>query len=107
MRMIFRQLFDAQSSTYTYLLADAATREAVLVDPVFEHARRDAALIEELGLKLLCTLETHVHADHVTGASVLRKTLGSKVALGKATGAKGADIYLSDGDKVAFGKRWL
>ena len=66
--MIFRQLFDPQSSTYTYLLADAASREAVLIDPVFEHARRDAALIEELGLKLLCTLDTHVHADHVTGA---------------------------------------
>ena len=78
--MIFRQLFDAQSSTYTYLLADSATREAVLIDPVFEHARRDAALIEELGLKLLWTLETHVHADHVTGASLLKRRFGSGIA---------------------------
>ena len=57
MPMIFRQLFDPQSSTYTYLVADAATREAVLIDPVFEHARRDAALTGELGLKLLFTIE--------------------------------------------------
>ena len=105
--MIFRQLFDQQSSTYTYLLADSLTREAVLIDPVFEHARRDAALIGELGLKLLFTLETHVHADHVTGASLLRRRLGSKVLLSKASGAEGADRYLADGDIVAFGKRTL
>ncbi|HXU55985.1 MAG TPA: MBL fold metallo-hydrolase, partial [Casimicrobiaceae bacterium] len=66
--MIFRQLFDPQSSTYSYLLADRRSREAVLIDPVFEQARRDAALIQELDLKLVATLDTHVHADHVTGA---------------------------------------
>lgn len=107
MRMIFRQLFDPQSSTYTYLLADPATREAVLIDPVFEHARRDAALVEELGLKLAWTLETHVHADHVTGASLLRKSLGSRIALAKESGAQGGDRYLADGDTVTFGKRFL
>jgi sulfur dioxygenase len=107
MSLIFRQLFDPQSSTYTYLLADAATREAVLIDPVFEHARRDSALIGELGLTLVCTLETHVHADHVTGASVLRERMGSKIALGSETGAEGGDRYLADGDKVAFGSRSL
>ena len=58
---------DLRSSTYTYLLADADTHEAVLIDPVFEQARRDAALMAELGLKLLYTLDTHVHADHITG----------------------------------------
>lgn len=105
--MIFRQLFDPQSSTYTYLLADSATREALLVDPVFEHARRDGALIEELGLKLLTTLETHVHADHVTGAWLLKRRFGSTIALSKDSGAKGADRYLADGDVVAFGKRTL
>jgi sulfur dioxygenase len=105
--LIFRQLFDPQSSTYTYLLADAAKREAVLIDPVLEHARRDAALIEELGLKLLWTLETHVHADHVTGASLLRQSLGSKIALAKDSGAEGGDRYLADGDTVVFGKRHL
>src|SRR5471030_3240074 len=105
--MIFRQLFDPQSSTYTYLLADPGTREAILVDPVFEHARRDAALIEELGLKLVSTLETHDHADHVTGAWLLRKRLGSKIAVSKDGGAEGADRDLADGDKVTFGKHFL
>jgi sulfur dioxygenase len=105
--MIFRQLFDPQSSTYTYLLADSATREAVLIDPVFEHARRDAALIEELGLKLLCTLDTHVHADHVTGAWLLKRKLGSKIALSRDSGAVGGDRTLVDGDRVAFGRRSL
>ncbi len=105
--MIFRQLFDPQSSTYTYLLACPATREAVLVDPVFEHARRDAALIQELGFRLLWTLETHVHADHVTGAALLRRSLGSKAALSRDSGATGADRTLVDGEKIAFGKRFL
>ena len=66
--LVFRQLFDPSSSTYTYLLADPKSGEAVIIDPVFEQVRRDAALIDELGLKLLYSLETHVHADHVTGA---------------------------------------
>lgn len=103
--MIFRQLFEPQSSTYTYLLADAATRDAILIDPVFETARRDAALIEELGLKLTTTLETHVHADHVTGAWLLKARLGSKIALSKDSGANGADITLAPGDRVPFGRR--
>ncbi len=105
--MIFRQLFDPQSSTYTYLLADRALRAAVLIDPVFEQARRDAALLEELGLKLLWTLETHVHADHVTGAWLLRERLGAGIALSAASGAEGADRYLSPGERVAFGERSL
>ncbi|MCC6534379.1 MAG: MBL fold metallo-hydrolase [Burkholderiales bacterium] len=105
--MIFRQLFDQQSSTYTYLLADEQSRQAVLVDPVFEQARRDAALIDELGLKLAWTLETHVHADHVTGAWLLRERLGSRIALSAASGAEGADRLLQPGDQVEFGKRWL
>ena len=103
--MIFRQLFDPQSSTYTYLLADPAARAALLIDPVFEQARRDAALVGELGLKLLWTLETHVHADHVTGAWLLREKLGSRIALSKASGAEGADRYLQDGEQVEFGRR--
>ena len=105
--MIFRQLFDAQSSTYTYLLADSATREAVMIDPVFENARRDAALVEELGLKLAWTLETHVHADHVTGAWLLKRRLGSMIALAAAGGAEGADRLLADGERVRFGKHAL
>src|SRR5215212_2543924 len=105
--MIFRQLFDPQSSTYTYLLADPATREALLIDPVFEQARRDAALVDELGLKLKWTLETHVHADHVTGAWLLREKLGSKIAVSKLGGADGADRLLQPNELLAFGKRQL
>jgi sulfur dioxygenase len=105
--MIFRQLFDPQSSTYTYLLADEGSRQALLVDPVFEQVRRDAALVEELGLRLAWTLETHVHADHVTGAWLLRERLGSRIALSADSGAEGADRWLRDGDRVEFGKRWV
>src|SRR5262245_17834202 len=105
--MLFRQLFDQQSSTYTYLLADEATRDALLIDPVFEQARRDVALIEELGLNLKWTLETHVHADHITGAWLLREKLGSRIAAPKAGGVQGADRSLLPEEKVHFGKRSL
>jgi len=105
--LIFRQLFDPQSSTYTYLLADPGTREAVLLDPVFEQVQRDGALIDELGLRLVCTLETHVHADHVTGAWLLRERFGSAIAISAAGGAQGADRYIAEGERVAFGARWL
>ena len=102
--MLFRQLFDPVSSTYTYLLADAAARTAVLVDPVFEQARRDSALIRELGLTLLCTLETHVHADHVTAAWRHQQLLGSRIVVGARTGAEGADRYLAHGEAIEFGR---
>jgi glyoxylase-like metal-dependent hydrolase (beta-lactamase superfamily II)/rhodanese-related sulfurtransferase len=105
--LIFRQLFDPQSSTYTYLLGDSASRAAVLIDPVFEQVRRDAALIDELGLKLIGTLETHVHADHVTGASLLKRRTGAKIMVAKAGGATGADRFLVQDDVVAFGGRRL
>jgi glyoxylase-like metal-dependent hydrolase (beta-lactamase superfamily II)/rhodanese-related sulfurtransferase len=105
--MVFRQLFDQQSSTYTYLLADPASRAAVLIDPVFEQARRDSALVEELGLKLAWTLETHVHADHVTGAWLLKERLGSRIAVSQASGAEGADRLLNHKDTISFGKRNL
>jgi glyoxylase-like metal-dependent hydrolase (beta-lactamase superfamily II)/rhodanese-related sulfurtransferase len=103
--MIFRQLFDPPSSTYTYLLADSG--EAVLIDPVFEQARRDAALIRELGLRLIWTLETHIHADHVTGGSLLKQMLGSRIGVGKITAASGADRYFQHGDELNFGGRVL
>jgi glyoxylase-like metal-dependent hydrolase (beta-lactamase superfamily II)/rhodanese-related sulfurtransferase len=105
--LIFRQVIDPQSSTYTYLLGDTRTSQAVLIDPVFEQARRDAALIAELGLELACTLETHVHADHVTGAWLLKRRFGSEIALAQASGAQGADRFLVHGERVAFGGRHL
>jgi glyoxylase-like metal-dependent hydrolase (beta-lactamase superfamily II)/rhodanese-related sulfurtransferase len=105
--LIFRQLFDPPSSTYTYLLADERSGAAVMIDPVFEQVRRDAALIEELGLRLAYTLETHVHADHVTGAWMLKRQTGCRIALSAAAGAEGADRYLAQDDVVAFGDRNL
>lgn len=105
--ILFRQLLDSQSSTYTYLLADPDTREAVLLDPVFEQVGRDTALIDELGLKLSATLETHVHADHVTGAWLLKQRLGSKIMLAAAGGASGADRLLAGGDEIHFGNHRL
>jgi len=105
--LVFRQLFDPQSSTYTYLLGDRASGTALLIDPVFEQVRRDAALVGELGLDLVATLETHVHADHVTGAWVLRERTGSKIMLSAASGAEGADRLLAQDDVVAFGGRRL
>ncbi|WP_126284203.1 rhodanese-like domain-containing protein [Burkholderia stagnalis] len=105
--MIFRQLFDPQSSTYTYLLADRASGEALLIDPVFEQVRRDAALLDELGLRLGMTIDTHVHADHVTGAWLLKQRTGSAIGFSAASGAQGADRYLRDGDQCAFGGRYL
>jgi sulfur dioxygenase len=105
--MIFRQLFDPQSSTYSYLLGDDGSRQAVLIDPVFEQARRDAALIEELGLTLVATLETHIHADHVTGAWLLHRQLGSDILLSATSAAAGADRLLAHGEHVRFGERHL
>ena len=104
---IFRQLADATSSTYTYLLACPATLEAVLIDPVFEQARRDAALLRELGLTLVATLDTHVHADHVTAAWLHRARCGSRIGLAAAASAEGVDLPLAHGDRVAFGQRHL
>lgn len=101
--MIFRQLFDPTSSTFTYLVADARTREAVLIDCVFEQHWRDRALLRELDLTLLATLETHVHADHVTGAWLMKQDAGSRIAVSRAAGVECADIRLDPGDAVTAG----
>lgn len=105
--MIFRQLFDRVSCTYTYLLGDAPSGEAVLIDPVAETVERDMQLLDELGLTLRWILETHVHADHVTGAGTLRAETGAKSVLAKNSGVDCADICVVHGDTVEFGGQTL
>lgn len=102
--LIFQQLYEAQSSTFTYLLADSNTKEAVLIDTVIESVDRDLKLIEELGLKLLYVLDTHIHADHVTAAGEIRKRLGIKTAVPKKASVPCADLNLSEGDEIRFGQ---
>ena len=92
--MIFRQLFDRSSCTYTYLLADPETRAAILIDPVQENLERDIRILRELNLDLYYVLETHVHADHVTSAGLLRARLGANTVLSAAAGVGCADMWL-------------
>lgn len=103
--MLFRQLFDPESSTYTYLLADEAAREAVIIDPVRDQVERDALLVEELGLRLVYVLDTHVHADHVTAAGVLRRRFGAKTVASVHGGPGCADVLVEDGAVIRFGAR--
>ncbi|HEY6079590.1 MAG TPA: MBL fold metallo-hydrolase [Polyangiaceae bacterium] len=105
--MLFRQLFDQDTSTYTYLLADEASREAVIVDPVLEQLDRDATLIDELGLKLVAALDTHVHADHVTALGALKRRFGAQTIMSERGGAVCADRLVKQGDRVRFGRHEL
>ncbi|WP_027867728.1 MULTISPECIES: MBL fold metallo-hydrolase [Massilia] len=97
------QLFDAESSTFTYILTTQAGAEAVLIDPVDEHWERDLAHLRRLGLKLAYVLETHAHADHVTSAGKLRELTGAKAAVPSGCGIPPADVQLNDGDVLRFG----
>ncbi|MEK8031157.1 MBL fold metallo-hydrolase [Ideonella sp. DXS29W] len=108
---MFRQLFDTGSSTYTYLLACERTREAVLIDPVLEQCERDVALMTELGVRPRWLLDTHVHADHVTGVTAIKAACESAsaatTAVGLACDAIGYERALSHGDRLAFGDEHL
>ena len=101
--MLFRQLFDEQSSTYTYLLACPDSRKAVLVDPVLETAERDLAVIRALDLELAFTLETHIHADHVTSAARLRSLTGCRIAYPAGDVPAEADMAVSETDPLDVG----
>ncbi len=105
--MIFRQLFDHETWTYTYLLGDEATREAVMIDPVVEQMPLYVRLLKELDLKLVHGIDTHVHADHVTGLGALRETFGARSIHGFGSTATGIDRFVKDGEAVTFGKHAL
>lgn len=102
--MFVRQLFDRETSTYTYLLADEKTAEAAIIDPVKEQYERDVTLIKQLGFKLKYVLETHVHADHITSSGKLRNEFSAKIVLHENSGAKCADIQIKDSDTLNLGE---
>src|SRR5690554_1969360 len=101
--MIFRQLFEPDSSTYTYLLGCPETRAAALIDPVLDTVERDLEVLRSLGLRLDCTLDTHVHADHLTGAQRLKALTGSRIAAPAMLELACADIGLREGEPVRVG----
>ncbi|KAK1258915.1 hypothetical protein QJS04_geneDACA024059 [Acorus gramineus] len=108
-KLLFRQLFEKESSTYTYLLADVGhpDKPALLVDPVDSTVERDLKLVKELGLKVTYALNTHCHADHVTGTGLIKgKVPGVKSVISKASTAK-ADLHVEAGDKIFFGNLFL
>ena len=105
--LVFRQLFDQVSSTYTYVLGDSDSGEAVVIDAVYEQAGRDQALLDELGLKLVSVIDTHCHADHVTGAWLLKYHTGAKIGISEKAGVEGADRLLTHGNRINFGSRYL
>jgi len=101
--LIMSQLFDPETSTFTYLLGCIASKEAVLIDPVLEQKDRDLTAVSELGLTLRHVLNTHAHADHITSGGLIRKQLPEvRTVISRASGAK-ADVFVDPGDKVSFG----
>ncbi len=105
--LLFRQLFDADTGTFTYLIAEVVSGQALLIDSVFEQHDRDLALIQELGLQLVACLDTHAHADHVTGSWLMYAATGSAIGLAASVGAENVTLPLRHGDRVAFGGRSL
>ena len=98
--MIFRQVFDNKSSTYTYLIASAKGREAVIIDPVIENVESYIKLLQELDLKLVKVIDTHIHADHVTGASKLKQVTNCSTLMGEHTPADAVEIKVKDDEII-------
>ncbi|BFM10938.1 MBL fold metallo-hydrolase [Simiduia litorea] len=101
--MIFRQLFDRDSSTYTYLLADITSRQAMLIDPVLGQLDAYLALLAQLELQLVYAIDTHVHADHVTALGKLRESTGCKTLMGKQSEVACASGWFADNDVLPLG----
>jgi len=102
-----RQLFDYETCTYTYILWDSVSKEALIIDPVLEQTQRDLDYLNKLSLKLKYIVETHIHADHITGAWMLKNKCDAKICCGSETGVKGANILLGDGDEITVGNYFL
>lgn len=102
--MLFRQLHDSESSTYTYLLADLELKEAILIDPVLEQVERDLKLLKELGLDLRYCLETHIHADHITGTGKLRELTGCLGIVPANAHTNCANRHIQDGGILKIGE---
>src|ERR1700723_2947485 len=100
--MIFRQLFDSTSGTYTYLLASRQGGEALIIDPVLEKVDRYLQLIRELNLRLVKAVDTHLHADHITGLGALRDRTHCVTVMGEQTHADVVSMRLADGDKLGI-----
>ncbi len=101
--ILFRQLFDRESATYTYLLSDGISGQAILIDPVLECLDRDLNLVGELGLTLSHSLETHAHADHITSSGELRERTHCVTVVSAASGVKCADRLVKEGDEILSG----
>ena len=98
--MIFKQLFDQKSSTYTYLIASSKGREALIIDPVLENVSDYINLLKELDLKLVKVIDTHIHADHVTGASELKNITKCSTIMGENTPAESVQIKVKDEELI-------
>ena len=105
--LLFRQLFDGDTGSFTYLLADVPSRQGVIIDTVFEQHDRDLALINELGIELVASIDTHAHADHVTGSWLMHEASGCAIGLAAAARAENVSLPLAHGDRLTFGGRWL
>ena len=98
--MIFKQVFDTKTSTYTYLIASAKGREAVIIDPVLENVENYISLLKDLDLKLVKVIDTHIHADHVTGASKLKQSTNCTTIMGEHTPADMVEIKVKDNELI-------